>query len=103
MRISPSPALTADRVHIPVLLKEAVDLLSPPPDGVVLDLTVGMGGHAQEILKLLPNGRLVGLDQDVDALQHAGRALRKDPRVSLYKANFADLLWVLRDLSISEV
>ncbi len=77
--------------------------MSPPPDGVVLDLTVGMGGHSQELLKLLPQGRLVGLDQDVDALQHAGRALRKDPRVSLYKANFADLLWVLRELSISEV
>jgi 16S rRNA (cytosine1402-N4)-methyltransferase len=62
-----------------------------------------MGGHATELLKRLPRGRLVGLDQDVDALQHAGRALRKDPRVSLFKANFADLLWVLRELSISEV
>jgi 16S rRNA (cytosine1402-N4)-methyltransferase len=80
-----------------------VEWLSPPPDGVVLDLTVGMGGHSQELLKLLPKGRLVGLDQDVDALQRAGRALRKDPRVSLFKANFADLLWVLRELSISEV
>ncbi len=103
MRMKPSPVLTADQVHLPVLLKEAVELLSPPPDGVVLDLTVGMGGHSQELLKLLPKGRLVGLDQDVDALQHAGRALRKDPRVSLFKANFADLLWVLKDLSISEV
>src|ERR1035438_2942924 len=102
-RMKPSPVLTAEPFHLPVLLKEAVELLSPPPDGVVLDLTVGMGGHAQELLKLIPHGRLVGLDQDVDALQHAGRALRKDPRVSLFKANFADLLWVLRDLSISEV
>src|ERR1035441_10583906 len=102
-RMNPAPVLTAEPFHLPVLLKEAVELLSPPPDGVVLDLTVGMGGHAQELLKLIPHGRLVGLDQDVDALQHAGRALRKDPRVSLFKANFADLLWVLRDLSISEV
>jgi 16S rRNA (cytosine1402-N4)-methyltransferase len=70
---------------------------------VVLDMTVGMGGHSSELLKSLPNGRLVGLDQDADALQHAGRALRKDPRVSLFKANFADVLWVLMDLSISEV
>jgi 16S rRNA (cytosine1402-N4)-methyltransferase len=62
-----------------------------------------MGGHSTELLKSLPNGRLIGVDQDVDALQHAGRALRADPRVSLYKANFADLLWVLRDLSVSEV
>lgn len=90
-------------LHKPVLLKEAVEWLSPPSDGVVLDMTVGMGGHSSELLKLLPNGRLVGLDQDADALQHAGRALRKDPRVSLFKANFADVLWVLMDLSISEV
>ncbi len=103
MRMTPSPALTADRLHTPVLLKEAVDLLSPPPDGVVLDLTVGMGGHAQELLKRLPNGRLVGVDQDADALQHAGLALKKDPRVSLFKANFADLLWVLEDLPFKEV
>ncbi len=80
-----------------------MEWLSPPPDGVVLDMTVGMGGHSSELLKLLPKGRLVGLDQDADALQHAGRALRKDPRVSLFKANFADVLWVLKDLSISEV
>jgi 16S rRNA (cytosine1402-N4)-methyltransferase len=62
-----------------------------------------MGGHALELLKRIPRGRFVGLDQDADALQHAGRALRSDPRVSLYKANFADILWVLRELSISEV
>jgi 16S rRNA (cytosine1402-N4)-methyltransferase len=103
MRKKPSPALKAEQVHTPVLLKETVEWLSPPPDGVVVDMTVGMGGHAQELLKHLPRGRLVGLDQDADALQHAGRALRKDPRVSLFKANFADILWVLRDLSISEV
>ena len=101
--MTPSPALKAERLHTPVLLNEVVSLLSPPSDGVVLDLTVGMGGHAQELLKLIPRGRLVGLDQDADALQHAGLALKKDPRVSLYKANFADLLWVLMDLSISEV
>ncbi|HJT25129.1 MAG TPA: 16S rRNA (cytosine(1402)-N(4))-methyltransferase RsmH [bacterium] len=95
--------MKADQVHVPVLLKETVEWLSPPPDGVVLDMTVGMGGHSQELLKLLPKGRLVGLDQDFDALQHAGRALRKDPRVFLFKANFADVLWVLRELSISEV
>jgi 16S rRNA (cytosine1402-N4)-methyltransferase len=62
-----------------------------------------MGGHSMELLKRLPKGRLIGLDQDVDALQHAGLALRGDPRVSLYKANFADLLWVLKDLSVTEV
>ncbi len=77
--------------------------MSPPPDGVVLDLTVGMGGHSKELLKHLPKGRLIGEDQDVEALQHAGLALQGDPRVTLTKANFADLLRVLNDLSLSEV
>jgi len=79
-----------------------VEWLSPPPDGIVVDLTVGMGGHSSELLKLIPNGRLIGLDQDVEALQHASLAL-KDPRVTLIKANFADLLNVLTELSLSEV
>jgi len=95
--------LKADSVHLPVLLRETVEWLSPPPDGIVLDCTVGMGGHSAELLKHIPRGRLVGLDQDVEALQHAGLALQGDPRVTLVKANFADLLKVLKDNSLSEV
>jgi 16S rRNA (cytosine1402-N4)-methyltransferase len=84
-------------------LAETVEWLSPPIDGTVLDGTIGLGGHAAEILKRLSHGRYVGLDQDVDALQHAGRALKDDPRVILRQANFADLLDVLTNLGISEV
>ncbi|HET9870039.1 MAG TPA: 16S rRNA (cytosine(1402)-N(4))-methyltransferase RsmH, partial [bacterium] len=58
---------------------------------------------AAEILKRLPRGRYVGLDQDADALQHAGRALSGDPRVTLHQANFADLLDVLTTLGIPKV
>jgi 16S rRNA (cytosine1402-N4)-methyltransferase len=84
-------------------LAETVEWLSPKVDGTVLDGTIGLGGHAAEILKHLSRGRYVGLDQDVDALQHAGRALKDDPRVILRQANFADLLDVLTNLGISEV
>ncbi len=95
--------MKADMVHLPVLLRETVEWLSPPPDGIVVDCTVGMGGHSAELLKHIPQGRLIGLDQDVEALQHAGLALQGDPRVTLIKANFADLLNVLKDHSLSEV
>jgi 16S rRNA (cytosine1402-N4)-methyltransferase len=95
--------LKADSVHLPVLLRETVEWLSPPPDGIVVDCTVGMGGHSVELLKTIPRGRLIGLDQDVEALQHASLALKDDPRVTLVKANFADLLNVLKELSLSEV
>lgn len=78
-------------------------MLSPPSDGVVLDLTVGMGGHARELLKHLQQGRYIGLDQDAEALQHASLALKGDPRVTLQKANYADLLRVLQELKVPEV
>lgn len=94
--------MKADEIHLPVLLRETVELLSPPPNGVVVDLTVGMGGHSSELLKHIPNGRLIGLDQDVEALQHARQTL-SDPRVTLVKANFANILNVLNDLHLSEV
>ncbi len=94
--------MKADDVHLPVLLRETVELLSPPPNGVVVDCTVGMGGHSSELLKRIPNGRLIGLDQDKEALQHA-RLKLDDPRVTLVQANFANLLDVLSDLSVSEV
>jgi 16S rRNA (cytosine1402-N4)-methyltransferase len=97
------PALKAEPSHLPVLLNETVEWLAPPADGIVLDATVGLGGHAAALLPRLPNGKYIGLDQDVDALQHAGRALKDDPRVILRQANFADLLDVLTNLGNTKV
>lgn len=54
--------------HIPVLLRESIEGLNIRPDGFYLDLTFGGGGHSREILKQLPEGRLMGFDQDEDAL-----------------------------------
>jgi 16S rRNA (cytosine1402-N4)-methyltransferase len=56
--------------HVPVLLDEVLELLDPKPGEVVVDATLGFGGHARAILpKLLPGGRLIGLDQDQDELE----------------------------------
>ncbi len=56
--------------HVPVLLREAVDLLAPRPGGVYVDGTLGAGGHAAEILKRsAPDGILIGLDQDPEAVE----------------------------------
>ncbi|RMG90468.1 MAG: 16S rRNA (cytosine(1402)-N(4))-methyltransferase, partial [Candidatus Dadabacteria bacterium] len=77
--------------HVPVLAREAADLLVTDPDGLYVDGTLGGGGHAREILgRLAPGGRLLGLDRDPDALAHAA-AWAGDPRVFLRRANFADL------------
>jgi 16S rRNA (cytosine1402-N4)-methyltransferase len=83
--------------HVPVLLTEAVDALALRPDAVVLDATVGLGGHSREILKRIPQGRLIALDQDADALQRSAQVFQGDPRVTLRKANFAGLLEVLKE------
>lgn len=83
--------------HVPVLLTEAVEALALRPDAVVLDATVGLGGHSREILKRIPRGRLIALDQDADALQRSAQVFQGDPRVVLRKANFAGLLEVLKE------
>ncbi len=56
--------------HQPVLLRQAVELLVHDPAGIYVDATLGGGGHAQEILKHLTTGHLIGLDRDPDAIEY---------------------------------
>ena len=56
--------------HLPVLVREVVDLLSPIEGGVFVDATVGLGGHAEVLLeKVGQKGRVVGIDRDEEALK----------------------------------
>lgn len=85
--------------HDPVMATEIVELFAPVPDGVVLDATVGGGGHAGRVLASRPGLRLVGLDQDPDALAAAGRSLAEfGARVELRRARFDRLGTVIREL-----
>jgi 16S rRNA (cytosine1402-N4)-methyltransferase len=62
--------------HRPVLLKETLDLLNLQPGAVVVDGTIGSGGHAREILKRLGrDGRLIGVDRDLQAIERCRRTL----------------------------
>ncbi len=74
-------------IHTPVLLDRCVELLAPAlqADGAVLvDATLGMGGHSEALLTRFPNIRLIGLDRDTDALRIAGERLaRFKDRVTL--------------------
>lgn len=77
--------------HLPVLLEEVIDLLSPHEGGLYVDATVGLGGHSEEILKMIgPDGKLIGIDRDGEALRMAGERL-KDPRVILKKGRFSEM------------
>ena len=82
--------------HRPVLLAEAVDALTPRPDGVYVDATFGRGGHSRVLLaRLGPQGRVIALDRDPQAVA-AGSALA-DPRLTVVHAAFSRLAQVLRE------
>jgi 16S rRNA (cytosine1402-N4)-methyltransferase len=70
--------------HQPVLLVESVEGLKIKPDGVYVDATFGGGGHSGEILKLLSKGKLIGFDQDTEAL----RKIPDDKRFIFVNHNF---------------
>jgi 16S rRNA (cytosine1402-N4)-methyltransferase len=81
-------------------------LLEPKPGDLVIDGTVGGGGHAAALLERIgPTGRLVGLDVDDEALLEAGRRLGSpgDSRVTLVRASFRELGRVLSDLGIARI
>ncbi len=91
--------------HVPVLLAETLAVLEAKPGGVFLDCTLGGGGHAEAILeRITPDGRLVGIDQDAEALKAAGARLARFGGAFLpAQARFDDLSAVLDTLGVAEV
>jgi 16S rRNA (cytosine1402-N4)-methyltransferase len=91
--------------HIPVMRDEALTLLDPQPGRVFVDATTGGGGHAAAVAaNLRPNGLLIGLDQDPDALQEAGTRLAAfGELVTLKQARFDTLPAVLEELGIAVI
>jgi 16S rRNA (cytosine1402-N4)-methyltransferase len=92
--------------HVPVLLERCLGLLAPAlttPDDVVVDCTLGMGGHAEALLARTP-ARLVGLDRDPEALVRSRRRLAPyGERVTLVHAVYDALPEVLADLGLERV
>lgn len=82
-----------DTHHIPVLCDKVIDFLSPKSDGIYIDGTVGLGGHSAAILETsAPNGRVIGIDLDVEALSIAKSRLHVfGERSSLINGNFAEM------------
>ncbi len=87
--------------HVSVLLKETVEQLNIRPDGIYVDGTLGGGGHAYEVLRRLsPKGRLIGIDQDADAIKAAGeRLLEFGSRVTIVRSNYCNMRLELQNSS----
>ncbi|MEY6565503.1 16S rRNA (cytosine(1402)-N(4))-methyltransferase RsmH [Streptomyces albidoflavus] len=93
--------------HVPVMLRRCLDLLAPAlaePGAVVVDCTLGLGGHSEALLATFPAARLVALDRDKEALRLSGERLaRYGDRVTLVHAVYDELPEVLERLGIPRV
>ena len=91
--------------HYSVLLEETIDNLNIKPDGVYVDGTLGGGGHSYQICKRLTDGgRLIGIDQDKDAIAAAGERLKEfEDRVTIVRSNYSNMKNVLQNLGVDKV
>lgn len=93
-----------DFKHYSVLLPETIEQLHIKEDGFYVDGTLGGGGHSYEIAKRLTTGRLIGIDQDYDALEAAGERLRPfADRVTLVHSNYEAMVERVHELGIDKV
>jgi 16S rRNA (cytosine1402-N4)-methyltransferase len=104
-------AAQAENVHASVLLAETVKLLAPMPDQVFVDATLGLGGHTRALLETEATLRVIGIDQDAEALDLAKERLASfGDRVEFRQGNFAEIRkfvdgadGILADLGVSSL
>ncbi len=90
--------------HKSVLLEECIQGLSIKPDGIYVDGTMGGAGHSKKILeRLSKNGRLIGIDRDMDALETAKKRLQEYQNVTYIHGNHDDIRKIIEDLKIDKV
>ncbi|MCK4355930.1 16S rRNA (cytosine(1402)-N(4))-methyltransferase RsmH [Candidatus Bipolaricaulota bacterium] len=88
-------------IHQPVLSQEIVHLLGLRPGGVVIDGTVGLGGHAEALLQAESGVTVIGIDRDEEALRHAANRLSPfKERVRLIHGNYRNCVDILRTLEV---
>jgi 16S rRNA (cytosine1402-N4)-methyltransferase len=91
--------------HIPVMLHEVIAYLNLKPNGIYVDCTLGGGGHTEKIIeKIVPGGRVIGIDQDPNALAAASKRLSQyEANVCFVHSNFYRLKNVITELEIEAV
>jgi 16S rRNA (cytosine1402-N4)-methyltransferase len=94
---------TIPPIHQSVLLTETVELLAPERGGTFVDCTLGLGGHSELILQKSPKTRVIGIDQDLQAIEFAKKRLEKfGERFQVFHANFSELETVLQKAQIEK-
>jgi 16S rRNA (cytosine1402-N4)-methyltransferase len=91
--------------HIPVLYNEVVDTFKDIESGIVIDCTLGYGGHSSLILEANPNIRVIGIDQDQTAIEFSRkRLLPYGKRVEIRKGRFSNVIKdILREIDVNEI
>ena len=90
--------------HISVLLNESVKMLGVSEDGIYVDGTLGGGGHASLICSSLKSGRLIGIDQDREAIAAAAERLKEyGETVTIVHDNFSNIKNILKSLNIPQI
>ena len=90
-------------VHIPVLKNQTIDLLNIQPNGIYVDGTLGAGGHSMAILQKQKIAKLIGIDQDQEALDVAKQNLKDFDNVVYVHDNFKNIDDILNSLQIDKV
>ena len=95
---------TISNKHKSVLLESSIKALNIKPNGVYIDMTLGRGGHSELILSHLNSeGRLISIDQDIEAIEYCQEKFKNDPRIIIVKNNFANLKAIMTNLKIDFV
>jgi len=97
--------LVETRYHTPVMMSEIINYLNLSPGKIVVDATIGTGGHSEEILKrILPGGRLIGIDRDQESLAVARERLGEFSNYCEFvHENFVGIDTILSNLNIKKV
>jgi 16S rRNA (cytosine1402-N4)-methyltransferase len=93
------------KFHVPVMLNEVLGYLNLTPGKIIVDATIGTAGHSLGILeRILPHGKLIGIDRDQESLDICRRRLENfSANCEFVHSNFADIDMVLRNLKINHV
>jgi 16S rRNA (cytosine1402-N4)-methyltransferase len=92
-------------LHSPVMLKEVIDYLNLKPGEIIVDATIGLGGHALGIVRnIMPGGRLIGIDRDQESIDMARQNLNDfSGSCEFMHSNFVDIDKVLENLKIKKI